>query len=297
MGLGLHDHSFQMKSAADGQSLQVYAWHATAAPRGCLVIAHGAAEHALRYDRFASALVGHGLEVIALDHRGHGRSPGPEGVGDFGKAGWAGLVSDLGQLIDVVRATHSSLPVALLAHSMGSFAAQQLCHTRSASIDALVLSGSTVFDPSGEGEDGDEGLELDLNAPFEPARTAYDWLSRDESEVDRYVADPCCGFESQPNGRIFSFEDLVAFGRPEGLRGARADLPVLIASGAEDPLHRQGSGLLELERRWREAGVRRVDTRVYPGARHELLNELNRDEVTDDVRTWLLEVLPEPGVA
>jgi len=269
-----------MLSAADGASLQAYAWRSAQPARAVVVIAHGAAEHALRYERFARALAAAGFAVFALDHRGHGQSPGPQGLGDFGRAGWDGLVADLGQLVDHARAEHPRLPLALFGHSMGSFAAAQLAFDHSAKLDALVLSGSTAL------EEG-VALDLDFNASFAPARTPYDWLSRDPAEVDKYVEDPLCGFESQgeraPTPELFR---RVLYD-PAAPRGIRPSLPVWLVAGDADPLNRKLAGLHLLEKRWRDAGVKRVDPRYYAGGRHEMLNETNRDEVTRDAIAWL----------
>jgi alpha-beta hydrolase superfamily lysophospholipase len=130
-----------------------------------------------------------------------------------------------------------------------------------------------------------------MNEGFEPARTPYDWLSRDPAEVDAYIADPCCGFDKVPVWSLLGGMDARRMADPAALKQIRADLPVLIVSGSDDPLHRGLRGLDLLEKRWREAGVRRIDVRTYPGARHELTNELNRDEVTRDVSAWIARAL------
>jgi alpha-beta hydrolase superfamily lysophospholipase len=281
------DSAFRIISGADGTSLQAYAWRSAAPPRAVVVIAHGAAEHALRYERFGRALGAAGFASYALDHRGHGKSPGPKGLGDFGAAGWPGLVADLGQLLDHARSANARLPLALFGHSMGSFAAAELTFDRSGSLDALVLSGSTALGPG-------VALDMNFNAPFEPARTPYDWLSRDPAEVDQYVADPLCGFESQGDRAPTPETFQRALFDADAPRSVRSDLPVLLVAGDADPINVKLAGLRLLETRWREAGVKRVDTRYYPGGRHEMLNETNRDEVTSDIVTWLRTAL---GVA
>jgi alpha-beta hydrolase superfamily lysophospholipase len=277
------DLDFRLVSDADGLSLQGYAWRAHAA-RGALVVAHGAAEHGLRYERFGGAMAAAGYDVWAIDHRGHGRSTGPGGLGDAGSGGWQALVADVRLLIRHARSASPGLPVALFGHSMGSFAAQALCLDHSGEIDALILSGSTLLEAP---EPGAAPAPFQPNAAFEPARTPYDWLTRDPAEVDAYVADPCCGFDKVPVWHLIGGMDPRRMSDPAALKQIRSDLPVLVASGEHDPLHRGLRGLDLLEKRWREAGVERVDVRVYPGARHELLNELNRDEVTRDVIAWL----------
>jgi alpha-beta hydrolase superfamily lysophospholipase len=285
----MFDASFQFQSLVDELAIQGYAWRSAAAPRAAVAIAHGAAEHALRYERFARALNAAGFAVYAVDHRGHGRSQGPEGLGDFGRGGWDALVADLGALCARVREELPGLKVALFGHSMGSFAAQQLCVGEGAAIDALVLSGSTAVDLPSPGQ---ARPRWEPNAAFEPVRTPYDWLSRDPVEVDRYIADPLCGFEAAgPRRRSMRPTSAHWFNDPASLARLRSDLPVLLLAGDEDPLNRKLAGLHELERRWRGAGVRRIDTRYYPGGRHEMLNEINRDEVTADVIAWLDDAL------
>jgi alpha-beta hydrolase superfamily lysophospholipase len=277
----MSDEAFRFASAVDGFSLQAYVWRPAHEATGVVVVAHGAAEHAGRYARFARALNGAGFEVVALDHRGHGRSQGPAGLGDFGGGDWNALVADLARLIADVRARRPPLPLALFAHSMGSFAAQQYCVTHDVAIDALVLSGSTAIEPGAL-------RAWTPNAEFEPARTPYDWLSRDAREVDAYIADPWCGFEAAGERRKnMRPADVSPFVDAARLARLPRELPVLLVAGDADPLNRKLEGLHVLERRWRDAGVRRVDTRYYPGGRHEVLNETNRDEVTRDVCDWL----------
>lgn len=270
--------TFEFRSNADGSRIVAYRWRLARRPRACVVIAHGMAEHARRYDRFARALNAAGYDVVAPDHRAHGATSGPHGLGDFGAAGWDGLVADLHQIVELAAASTPGVDVVLFGHSMGAGAAQQFAPEGSQKIAALVLSGTTLRRP------GDPVPAY--NQRFEPARTRYDWLSRDPVEVDAYVADRLCGFEGQTVRNGFDRND-PRRGDPARLARIRPDLPVLIVVGADDPVHDGLAGVHRLERAWRDAGVRRIDTRVYPGGRHEMLNELNRDEVTADIIAWL----------
>jgi alpha-beta hydrolase superfamily lysophospholipase len=276
------DRTFRFTSDVDGFSLQNFVWERPG-PKAVVVIAHGAAEHSLRYGRFARALNAAGFEVWSLDHRGHGESPGPEGLGDFGEGGWDALVADIGQFVRLAKQAHPGLPVILFGHSMGSAAAQQLAPEASTEIDGLVLSGSSAR--MGRRE-GDPPAPFAPNAAFEPARTAYEWLSRDPDEVDKYIADPMCGFEtrtSQRSGRA----DASRLTDPARLERIRRDLPCLFVAGTKDPINRDMEGLYELQRIWNEAGVKQIDTLYYKDGRHEMLNETNRDEVTADIIRWL----------
>jgi alpha-beta hydrolase superfamily lysophospholipase len=265
--------TFTYDSTVDQWPIQAYAWP-MADSRATVVLAHGMAEHARRYERLAQALNGAGYSVLAMDHRAHGATSGPSGFGDFGVGGWDALVADLDTLVD--RAAESGQPVILLAHSMGAAAAQQYATWGSQKLAALVLSGTTLRNPG-------EPIP-DYNASFEH-RTGYEWLSRDAAEVDAYVHDPLCGFEGQTviNGMDRTDPRRVD---PQLLAGIRPDLPVLLLAGDADPVNQQLQGLHYLERLWRAAGVQQIDCHYYSGGRHEMFNETNRDEVTARLLAW-----------
>lgn len=275
-------------SVADGAEIVTYAWtEGSAPPKGVVQIAHGLAEHAMRYDRFATALNNAGFVVYATDHRGHGRT-GQDNLGDFGSAGFDGLIADVAQLGASIAADHRELPVFLFAHSMGSFATQSIMVDGAEPYAGVILSGSTALDVlaanMAEAEEP-AGLEA-FNAGFEH-RTGYEWLSRDETEVDKYVADPWCGFDTPPETIPSLFAQAGRLADQEVLSGVRSDLPILLASGSDDPLAGGGQLIGLLAQRYRDAGVEDVTVRVYENGRHEILNETNRDEVTTDIITWL----------
>lgn len=281
-------HTFDLTSEVDGLPLRGYRWSPNAEPQGTVAISHGAAEHSLRYARLARALLAIGVETWSIDQRGHGQSPGPNGLGDSGEAGWDGLVADLGQFVARVRDARPTVPLGLFGHSMGSFAAQQYLLDHSSALDFLALSGSRAFEVPALGA---EPEAFTPNAAFEPARTPYDWLSRDEAEVDAYIADPLCGFETQTGRRESSALDRQRIADPEAFRDVRADLPILLLAGDQDPINRGMEGLRLLEGRLRGAGVARLDTQYYAGGRHEMLNETNRDEVTANLVGWIAELI------
>ncbi len=270
-------------SPVDDLELASYAWD-VADPRGVVQVAHGLAEHSARYDRFARALNVAGYTVRACDHRGHGDSIAGR-PGDFGAPGFEALIADLAAY---GASLHGDLPLFLFAHSMGSFAAQSVMLTHSEQYAGVVLSGSTALDLLAAGmaqAEGPAGLEA-FNAGFED-RTGYEWLSRDEAEVDRYVADPLCGFELPDETVPALFGAAATLADPTALASIRSDLPLLIASGSADPLAGGGQLVEVLGQRYRDAGLVDVTVTLYDGARHEILNELNRDEVTADIVAWL----------
>lgn len=274
-------------SPADATILATYSWDNLFVPRAAVQVAHGLAEHSLRYARLASALNAAGYLVHAHDHRGHGESISGR-PGDLGAAGFDALIGDTAAFGATLREERPDLPLFLLAHSMGSFAAQSVLLEHSELYAGVVLSGSTALDVLGANlaeSDGPVGLEA-FNEGFEQ-RTGYEWLSRDEAEVDAYVADPLCGFDlpDETVPALFSAAETLA--DADSLSAIRSDLPVLIASGAADPLAGGGELVQLLAHRYREAGLTDVTVKVYPDARHEIFNETNRAEITADVISWL----------
>ena len=268
--------------------LFVRRWPASGTVRAVVQISHGLSEHSARYARLAAALNDAGFEVYAHDHRGHGRSVrGPSEFGHFGPDGWNALVDDLVTVGEAIDTRSRGAPRVVLGHSMGSFAVQQYLLDHSDEIVGAALTGTSAIDVIFGALNPDTSLDrMPGNEAFE-GRTDFDWLSRDADEVDRYIADPECGFSADAD----ALADMAAAAkRPvEGdvLRSIRPDLPILLMSGSNDPLS-GAMALLELvAQRYRDAGVRDVTVIGYQDARHEIFNETNRDEVTADLIDWL----------
>ncbi len=269
---------------------------APSSARASVQIAHGMGEHSARYARFGAALTDAGYVVYASDHRGHGETAqaNAQPLGHFGADGWNGLIDDMLRVGAYVDGETGDLPRVLFGHSMGSFALQQLLLDHSDTIAGAVLSGTSAVDGLAAAlpAEGDEPMSLTaFNAPFEPARTEFDWLSRDPDEVDAYVADAWCGFGVDMAGMRDMAGDAARLGDPDALRAIRRDLPLLMISGLADPLAAGGMMVDLVAQRYRDAGLQRVTTKWYPDARHELLNETNRLEVTRDVLAWLDDVV------
>jgi len=283
-------------TSADGTQIAAYRWDPAGQPRAAVQLTHGMGEHARRYEHVARALNDAGFAVYAQDHRGHGASADPDALGDLGKGGWAGLVGDIGLLSTHIRAEHPGLPLILLGHSMGSFAVQQYLFDHSADADAVVLTGTAAIDLLEGALDLDQPIDLSaFNAPFAPARTDYDWLSRDEAMVDAYVADPRCGFGIDTASGKAMFVGARRGADPAQVAAIRSDLPLYIAVGEADPVNGGLALLTPLADRYRAAGLADVTVRTYPEARHEILNETNRDHIITDLITWIDRVLSAQG--
>lgn len=274
---------------ADGTAISAYRWSGDAEPTAIVQIEHGMGEHAARYERLAGALTGAGYVVYADDHRGHGMTAGsPDHHGDLGPGGWQALVADIGALSVHARGEHRGLPLVVLGHSMGSFALQDYLLDHSNELDGAVLTGSSALDVIAGGIDPNAEVDLSaFNAPFEPARTEFDWLSRDDEEVDKYVGDPRCGFGLNAEGAGQMLARAADTGDEEVLAGINKELPILLMSGDADPLAGGGQLVQLVGDRYVTAGIHDVTTKLYQGARHEIFNETNRDEITADLITWL----------
>ena len=272
--------------SADGLRIACAFWPARSSAWGLVQIAHGMGEHMGRYDALIEDLTSAGLTVYANDHRGHGRTAAPA-FGDFGSGGFELLVADMVRLSRIARDALPGLPLVLLGHSMGSFAAQRFAQDHSDVLAGLVLSGSGALDGLAGLAQAGRDVEEILNGAFQPARTPFDWLSRDEAVVDAFVADPLCFPALQPQALASFLAEAPRLADPKAVARIRRDLPVYAFSGSEDPVGQRSEGLNVLARRYGRAGLTDVTTRLYPGGRHEMLNEINRGEVRHHLLEWL----------
>ncbi|UOF90690.1 alpha/beta hydrolase [Fodinisporobacter ferrooxydans] len=295
----------------DGFEIFVYTWlpEITSGCKAVVQIAHGMNETAERYERFAKALTANGYIVYANDHRGHGRSV--KSAGDFGyigEDGYTKMVENMHQLNRLIQSEHPSLPIVLFGHSMGSFLAQTYISRYGSTVQGVILSGTNgkqspmlhlgIYLAKQEmKKNGDKWkserirkLVFDpYNKPFAPNRTDFDWLTRDQQEVDAYIQNPCCGNHFPASFFYYFFKGLRDIHKSENLKKIPKDLPIYLFSGAKDPVGNCGKGVLQLASAYRTLGLKHVQYKLYPGGRHEMLNEINRDEVTRDVLKWLDE--------
>jgi alpha-beta hydrolase superfamily lysophospholipase len=304
------NHTTFWLTANDHSRLYVNQWLPDAPPKALIMVSHGMAEHGGRYVRLAEALCGAGYGVFALDQRGHGRTADEGTLGLFAEQdGWSKVVGDLASLNQHIGQQQPGVPIILLGHSMGSYIAQAYLLHHSASLHGAVLSGSN-FQPVAlyraarlitraerlrQGLRGRSALIECLsfgsfNQAFKPNRTAFDWLSRDPDEVDRYLHDPLCGFRCTNQLWFDLLGGLQQISKASNLAQIDPGLPILVIGGECDPVS-EGKRLKSLAHALREAGCQNLQLNIYPQARHEVFNETNRDEVTADVLTWLDQAL------
>ncbi|MBJ9977126.1 alpha/beta hydrolase [Pseudomonas sp. S75] len=297
-------------TSSHAHRLHVHRWLPTAPPRALVLLVHGMAEHGGRYERLGQALSEAGMGVVAPDLRGHGLTARADRLGLLAEGeGWRTMIDELARLAQHLGEQFPGTPLVLFGHSMGSYLAQGYLLHHSANVRGAVLSGSTCRRPGvyraarliarleswRQGPQGRSAL-IDwlsfgtFNNAFAPTRTAFDWLSRDPREVDTYVADPLCGFRCCSQLWLDLLLGLVQISQPGQLARIDANLPMLVIGGECDPVS-AGGRLTHLAQALRATGHGRVHLRVYPDARHELLNELNRDEVIRDIIAWLERTL------
>lgn len=274
------------------RSSACYRWSPSTDPASVLVLAHGMGEHAQRYGRLADALAERRIETFALDHKGHGQTAqGPDDLGKLGPEGWPAVVDDYRRLVEHARDERPGVPVIAFGHSLGSFLVQEFLLDHSDLVAAAVLSGSSALDQVKALVDPSAPVDLTaFNAPFAPARTDFDWLSRDEAEVDLYINDPLCGFGLDPDALRSWLAGADRLADPSALSAIRDGFPVYLVAGGADPVNAGYAWLDLVAERYEKAGLS-VTKAYYDDARHEVFNETNRDEITANLITWIEDVV------
>lgn len=275
--------------------------------RAVLQIVHGISEYVERYGAFAAFLNDNGVLVVGEDHMGHGKSVEAEGCLGCFYGGWTAAVDDSYALMERTMAEHPDVPYILLGHSMGSFLARTLLHRYpNSGIAGAVLSG-TGWQPQAllaagsaaagimicaHGEEAPSPL-LDrlmfggYNRGYGTVRTAFDWLTGDPTVVDAYIKDPLCGFPASAGLVRDLMTGLKMNQSRKNLEKMKKDLPVLFIAGGQDPVGAWGKGVRKTAAAFLQAGMQRLETRIYEGGRHEILNEINKQEVYGDVLNWM----------
>ncbi len=288
-------------------SRRLHFWIPAQAPRAVILIVHGMAEHIMRYDTAAKALCGRGFAVAGADLRGHGPDCPKKHLGHFGDSGgWELLLDDVRREAEAAAGRFPGIPFMLMGHSMGSFISREYAIRSGDSLSALILSGTGDYPrpavlsglaiarllPPGKPAKLLEKIVFSgNNKAFEPARTPVDWLTRDTEQTDRYLADPYCGFPFTAQAYRDFFTGLLHLPDKSRLDRMPRDLPVLFISGDRDPVGAMGKNVEKTAADFRAHGMKNVTVRLFPGARHEVLNEINSGEVLDTVCSFAQSVL------
>ena len=294
-------------TALDGSEIYLRKWLPEGDPRGIIQIAHGMTEHAGVYTDFIAALLKAGYGVYAHDHKGHGKTvKREEDYGHFKpNVGWNEAVSDVIFVSETIR-KEQTCPLFLLGHSMGSFLSRRAVQLKGELYDGFLISG-TGGNPGILGSIGHKVATIEMklrgektkspmlnflsfgnfNSHFKPNRTKFDWLSSDNSQVDKYIADPLCGFICTTSFYRELFSGVLEVNKLEEFKKTPKNLPIHIFSGDRDPVGDMGKGVKEVYENYKKCGVKDVTLRLYENGRHEMFHEVNRDEVFQDLILWL----------
>lgn len=283
-----------------------YKWKPDGPAKAALLISHGMAETIERYERFAHYLNDLGVAVYGHSHRGHGKTAGSiENLGILGENGWFKAKEDLKQAVDLVKNENPNIPVFVMGHSMGSFLSRDFLLDYSETIDGCILSG-TGFMPMGLLNLGGtvSNMVVRLKGPkhkskfldtlsfgsynkrIKPNNTSFDWLSRDPSEVEKYIEDPYCGNVHSASFFRDFLNNLKRILYTDTFKNKRENLPLFILSGTDDPVGGYKKGVLQTEAYYKAQNFD-VSCKLYEGGRHEMLNEINRLEVYEDIRQFI----------
>ncbi len=294
---------------SDGLNVYLHKWlPKNTNPTKLLFLIHGSVEHAKRYAAFANKLNEQGFVVIAPDHRGHGLTAKNNGIySHFGdKDGFLRAVQDLEEILDHIKTEYPTLPRAIFGHSLGSFMTRKLISLSGDEFKAAIISGtswgnaielkgalvlagiwSLFTDKNKPNQTFNDFYWGALNAKIKHRKGKIDFISRDENEVKKYEDDELCGVTISIEFGVQMAKSILMLREPEIFKRTPNDLSIYLASGMEDPLSNKGKDISLIADKYRKAGVKNVSVKLYPGARHEIINEINKEEVMKDMLDWL----------
>ncbi|AEM77952.1 alpha/beta hydrolase [Thermoanaerobacter wiegelii] len=292
----------------DGVDIYVHLWEPVEIPKGIIQIFHGMAEHGGRYGNFARYMNEKGFIVCANDHRGHGKTAGTlDDIGYIGKNGFEKIVEDEYVIMKFLKEKYENLPVVIFGHSFGSFIAQEFMIRHGKETNGVILSGSsaikelplrfgyalafvekTLFGEKKRSKILDKLTFGSYNKKIkEDNLSKFEWLSTDKEEVKKYEEDPYCGGVFTVGFFYYFFKGLLNLYKTQRLLAIPKDLPLFVISGEEDPVGEYGKLVKRLYELYKSIGLKQVNIKLYPGKRHELLNEVEREKVYEDILTWI----------
>ncbi|WP_099187654.1 alpha/beta fold hydrolase [Tepidibacter mesophilus] len=294
----------------DEVDITVHKWADVKNLTGCILILHGIAEHSLRYDEFSRVLNKSGYIVYGCDYRGHGKTGTEHNqIGHFGESGWNGIVSDIKNIIDHIKKENDK-PLILLGHSMGSLLARTCIHEFPNEFNAVILSGTTIggnflkrnmgyiiskiyasiYGYNKKAKFMDKLIFGNYNKFFYPNKTEFDWLSSDEDKVNEYIKDRLCGFICSAGVYVDLLKAVKLTINKQNINKIPKKLPILIFSGDRDMVGSNSKDVVRLYNMYKKAGIKNIDLKIYNNGRHEMLNELNKYDVYEDIVRWIRNI-------
>ncbi|WP_027631764.1 alpha/beta hydrolase [Clostridium hydrogeniformans] len=294
---------------SEGVSLNCYRWEKEHTDsKGIIQLSHGMSENIFRYDEFAKILAENGYIVYGHDHRGHGETA--ETLDDIGYMhdddNFKAMVKNLREVNEYIKTNHPNLPIILFGHSMGSFISQKYISMYGNELHGVILSGTngkqssivnfgivlSYIEMKIKGRTHRSSMIDKLsfgsfNKKFDPVRTNFDWLSRNEHEVDKYLANPYCGVTFTSSYFYDFMRGLKDIHKKETLETIPKDLPIFIFAGDKDPVGYEGKGIINLYNMYKDLKIKNVNYKLYKDGRHEMLNEINKTEVINDILCWI----------
>lgn len=294
--------------SCDDSVIKYYKWMPESEPKAVIQISHGMMEHALRYEYFAQKLTDAGFAVYANDHRGHGKTAGNIEYSGFfcSKNGWNNVVDDMFQLNNIIKKDFPEKKIILFGHSMGSLLSRHFAFKYPNAFDGLILSG-TGYNPSILVNSGKilasivslfKGNKyrskllhklsiLKYNENFKPVKTDFDWLSRDEKEVEKYIKDNFCGFVCTTSFYKDLFFGIKQIQKKKNIDKMNKKTPLLIVSGEKDAVGDFSNGVRKVKKAFEKANIENITLKLYPNNRHELINEYDKNQFIDDILRWI----------
>ena len=295
--------------ASDKHSIPVYQWACEEHEvKGVVQLVHGSCEYATRYNVFAKFLMTRGYIVYANDHRGHGKSVNSmEELGYFkDKDGWKMIIEDTYVLTQYIRQNHPNKKIILLGHSMGSFIARHYAIEYGSTIDALILSGTAHYSnlelklghliatkdvKGGKAHNRNKVIDTlsysSFHRQFRKEKDSFSWLTRDKQIRDDARKDEYFGFKFTSGAFKDMFEGLMVITNENEMAKMPKELPIYILSGANDPVGKNGRMVKKTYELFKKNGMKNVTLKLYPNMRHEILNEIGKEEVYKDILEWI----------
>lgn len=293
----------------DDIEIFVYKWEPDSGQTKAVIqISHGVAEHGLRYQYIAEYLTSKGYSVYANDQRGHGKSIKNNNVGYLGPTGWEGTIKSIHELTNIIKKENPNIPVFFYGHSFGSLLGQDVVQQFGSDYKGVIFSGTTgganklllkmggilarraaKKDPTSPNQKLNDMNMKPFNKRWskEPEATGFEWLSSDKEQVQKYIDDPLCGFVSPASYFAELIYGLGKVWKKSNEMKIPKDLPFYFIAGEYDPVGGENKFIIQLINRYKKYGMKNIDQKFYPNLRHEIHNEVIKEEVYQDISNWL----------